>query len=96
MTANSEKLQVSPKTEGKLYIADIPNAKLQLTSGESFRQEKPHSGIALVTVTNVDASTLRVTVVGNGTKLRHNPYPTWFPAWRLGTHAGRLRLLGLD
>lgn len=63
ITANSVKLQVSPKKEGNSYIADIPNAQLQLASGD-FRQQKPFSGIALVTVANVDASTLRVTVVG--------------------------------
>ncbi|MEH2182508.1 AMIN domain-containing protein [Nostoc sp.] len=63
ITANSVKLQVSPKKEGNSYIADIPNAQLQLVGGD-FRQEKPFSGIALVTVANVDASTLRVTVVG--------------------------------
>ncbi|GAA6615165.1 TonB-dependent siderophore receptor [Scytonema sp. NUACC26] len=64
VTANSEKLQVSPKTEGNSYIADIKNAKLQLANGESFQQLKPVTGIAEVTVANVDANTLRVTVVG--------------------------------
>lgn len=63
VTANSLKLQVLPKTEGNSYIADIPNAKLQLRSGD-FRQEKPVAGIALITVANVDANTLRVTVTG--------------------------------
>lgn len=63
VTANSLKLQVLPKTEGNSYIADIPNAKLQLRSGD-FRQEKPVAGIAEVTVANVDANTLRVTVTG--------------------------------
>ena len=64
VTANSVKLQVSPKIEGNSYVADIPNAKLQLASGESFRQLKPAVGIAEVTVANADANTLRVTVVG--------------------------------
>ncbi|MEH1890920.1 MAG: TonB-dependent siderophore receptor [Nostoc sp.] len=64
VTANSLKLQVLPKTEGNSYIADIPNAKLQLRSGESFRQEKPVAGITEVRVINVEANTLRVTVVG--------------------------------
>ncbi|MHC5778368.1 TonB-dependent receptor domain-containing protein [Nostoc sp.] len=64
ITPNSVELQVSGKTEGNSYIVDIPNARLQLASGESFRQEKPAAGIALVTVANVDASTLQVTVVG--------------------------------
>ncbi|MEH2107603.1 AMIN domain-containing protein [Nostoc sp.] len=63
VTANSQKLQVSPKTEGNSYIADIPNTKLQLRSGD-FRQSKPVVGIALITVANLDANTLRVTVTG--------------------------------
>ena len=63
VTANSVKLQVLPKTEGNSYIADIPNAKLQLRSGD-FRQEKPVAGITEVRVVNVEANTLRVTVVG--------------------------------
>ncbi len=64
VTPNSEQLSVSPKTEGNSYIVNIPNAQLQLASGESFQQSKPAAGIALVTVANVDANTLRVTVVG--------------------------------
>ncbi|MDF5709745.1 MAG: TonB-dependent siderophore receptor [Nostoc sp. S4] len=63
VTPNSLKLQVLPKTEGNSYIADIKNAQLQLASGD-FRQDKPYPGIALITATNVDANTLRVTVVG--------------------------------
>ncbi|MEH2273482.1 MAG: TonB-dependent siderophore receptor [Nostoc sp.] len=63
VTANSLKLQVLPKTEDNSYIADIPNAKLQLRSGD-FRQSKPVAGIAEVTVANLDANTLRVTVTG--------------------------------
>ncbi|MHC5934685.1 TonB-dependent siderophore receptor [Nostoc sp.] len=64
VTPNSEKLSVSPKTEGNSYIVNIPNAQLQLANGESFQQSKPVAGIALVTVANADANTLRVTVVG--------------------------------
>ncbi|MEH1822463.1 MAG: AMIN domain-containing protein [Nostoc sp.] len=58
------RLQVTPKTEGNSYIADIPNAQLRLSSGESFRQEKRRSGIAEVTVTNIDANNVRLTVTG--------------------------------
>ncbi|MEH1841449.1 MAG: TonB-dependent siderophore receptor [Nostoc sp.] len=58
------RLQVTPKTEGKSYIADIHNAQLRLTSGNTFRQQKPVAGITEVSVTNVDANTLRVTVTG--------------------------------
>ena len=64
VTPNSEKLSVSGKTEGNSYIVNIPNAQLQLASGESFQQSKPVAGITLITVANADANTLWVTVVG--------------------------------
>ncbi|MEH1842599.1 MAG: TonB-dependent siderophore receptor [Nostoc sp.] len=64
ITQNSHKLQVKGRIAGNSYIADIPNAKLQLTSGKSFQQLKPAVGIAEVTVANVDVNILRVTVVG--------------------------------
>ncbi|MBH8576567.1 TonB-dependent siderophore receptor [Nostocaceae cyanobacterium CENA369] len=65
VTASSERLQVLPKTQGNSYIVDIPNTKLQLASGESFRQEKPVAGITEVTIVNTGNNTLRLTVVGN-------------------------------
>ncbi|MEH1860336.1 MAG: TonB-dependent siderophore receptor [Nostoc sp.] len=64
VTPNSDKLSVSGKTEGNSYIANIPNAQLQLANGESFQQSKPVAGIERITVANADANTLRVTVVG--------------------------------
>ncbi|MEH1892980.1 MAG: TonB-dependent receptor plug domain-containing protein [Nostoc sp.] len=64
VTPSSEKLSVSGKVEGNSYVADIKNAHFQLTSGESFQQSKLPAGIALVTVTNVDTNTVRLTVVG--------------------------------
>jgi iron complex outermembrane receptor protein len=65
VTANSQKLQFSPKTEGNSYIVDIPNAKLQLASGESFRRSKPVAGITELIVANTANNTLRLTIVGN-------------------------------
>ncbi|WP_375499848.1 TonB-dependent siderophore receptor [uncultured Nostoc sp.] len=65
VTANSKKLQVSPKTEGNSYIVDIPNAKLQLASEESFRRSKPVAGITELTVANTANNTVRLTIVGN-------------------------------
>ncbi|MHC5821295.1 MAG: TonB-dependent siderophore receptor [Nostoc sp.] len=64
VTANSEKLFVSGKIEGNSYVADIKNGQLKLRNGESFQQSKPSAGIPLITVTNVDTNTFRVTVVG--------------------------------
>jgi iron complex outermembrane receptor protein len=60
----SDRLQVTPKTEGNSYVADIPNAQLRLANGESFRQQKPAAGISEITVTNIDANDIRLTVTG--------------------------------
>jgi len=63
-TPDGEKLQVSPKSEGNTYIADITGAQLRLSSGNTFRQEQPITGVSEVTVTNSDANTIRVAVTG--------------------------------
>lgn len=63
-TPTSDKLQTATQNEGNSFIADISNAQLRLTTGESFRQEKPASGVAEVIVTNQDANTIRVVVMG--------------------------------
>ncbi|MEA5618332.1 TonB-dependent siderophore receptor [Cronbergia sp. UHCC 0137] len=63
-TNQSNKLQLTNKSEGNSYIIDIPNAQLRLSTGDTFRQEKPTGGITEVTVTNLDANTVRVTVTG--------------------------------
>ncbi|KAB8315462.1 TonB-dependent siderophore receptor [Tolypothrix campylonemoides VB511288] len=65
-TSKGEQLQVSNRSAGNNFIADISGAQLRLPSGEAFtfRSEKPLAGITEITVTNVDANTVRVTVVG--------------------------------
>lgn len=63
-TTASDKLQPTIKSEGNNFIADILNAQLRLTSGNSFRQENPAAGITEVTVTNQDTNSIRITVVG--------------------------------
>jgi iron complex outermembrane recepter protein len=65
-TSVGEQLQVTNRSAGNNFIADIPNAQLRLPSGEAFtfRSEKPLAGIAQITVTNFDANTIRVTVTG--------------------------------
>lgn len=63
-TPLGEKLEVSPQTDGNTYIANIVNAQLRLSNGQTFRQEKPAGGIAEVIVTNQDANSIRVTFVG--------------------------------
>ncbi|WP_298911056.1 TonB-dependent receptor [uncultured Nostoc sp.] len=65
-TTKGEQLQVTNRSAGNSFIANIPNAQLRLPSGEAFtfRSEKPLAGITEITVTNVDANTIRVTVIG--------------------------------
>ncbi|RCJ41936.1 ferrichrome-iron receptor [Nostoc minutum NIES-26] len=63
-TSSGDKLQVLGKSEGNVYIADIPNAQLRLAEGNAFRQEKPVAGVTEITVSNQDANTIRVTVRG--------------------------------
>ncbi|MEH1989361.1 TonB-dependent siderophore receptor [Nostoc sp.] len=65
-TTRGEQLQVTNRSTGNNFIADIPGAQLRLASGEAFtfRSEKPLAQITEITVTNIDANTVRVTVVG--------------------------------
>ncbi|UKO96930.1 TonB-dependent receptor domain-containing protein [Nostoc sp. UHCC 0870] len=65
-TTLGEQLQVTNRSAENNFIADIPNAQLRLPSGEAFtfRSEKPVEGITEITVTNIDANTVRVAVVG--------------------------------
>ncbi|MEA5621853.1 TonB-dependent siderophore receptor [Nostoc sp. UHCC 0251] len=63
-TTQGEQLQPQDKGEGNNFIADIPNAQLRLSTGDVFSQENPFAGITAVTVSNLDANTIRVTVTG--------------------------------
>ncbi|MBN4006364.1 TonB-dependent siderophore receptor [Nostoc sp. LPT] len=65
-TTQGEKLQLINRSAGNNFVTDIPNTQLSLPSGEgfTFRSEKPLTGIIEITVTNIDANTVRVTVVG--------------------------------
>ena len=63
-TTQGDKLQPVNKSEGNNFIADIQNAQLRLTSGDTFRQDNPASGITSVIVNNTDANTVRLTVTG--------------------------------
>ncbi|MFN6534904.1 MAG: TonB-dependent siderophore receptor [Nostoc sp. EkiNYC01] len=65
-TPLGEQLQVTNRSTDNNFIADIPNAQLRLPNGDAFifRSEKPLAGILEITATNLDANTVRVTVVG--------------------------------
>ncbi|MEH1834444.1 MAG: TonB-dependent siderophore receptor [Nostoc sp.] len=65
-TSKGQELQITNRSAGNNFIADIPNAQLRLLSGEAFtfRSEKPIQGVTEITVTNFDTNTIRVTVIG--------------------------------
>ncbi len=66
-TADGKPLQVDAtkfRAVGKSLIADIPNAVLALPNAQEFIAENPTGEIAVVRVTQTDAATIRVSVVG--------------------------------
>ncbi|MDF5722575.1 MAG: TonB-dependent siderophore receptor [Rhizonema sp. PD37] len=65
-TDKGQQLQITNRSAGKSFIADIPHAQLRLKSGSAFifRSEKPIAGVTEITVTNFDAKTIRITVTG--------------------------------
>ncbi|MBW4555523.1 MAG: TonB-dependent receptor plug domain-containing protein [Trichormus sp. ATA11-4-KO1] len=65
-TTQGEQLQITNRSEESNFIADIPNAQLRLPSGDAFTfsSQNPLNGISEITVTNLDANTIRVTVAG--------------------------------
>jgi len=65
-TTQGTQLQVVNRSTGNNFITDIPNAQLRLANGDAFtfRSEKPLAGITEITAINLDATTVRLTVVG--------------------------------
>ncbi len=63
-TTLGEQLTVVNRSSSNSYIADIP---MRLPNGEAFvfRSQKPIAGITEISVTNANASTIRVTVTGD-------------------------------
>lgn len=61
-TSAGQSLQADIRSEGNTAIAEIPNAVLQLPKQEEFRAENPTPSIMLVTVTQVDADRIQVTM----------------------------------
>ncbi|MEH1835221.1 MAG: TonB-dependent siderophore receptor [Nostoc sp.] len=60
------RLQVTNRSAGSNFIVDVAGGQLRLADGNTFtfRSQKPIEGITEITVTNIDANTVRVTVVG--------------------------------
>ncbi|MEH1835239.1 MAG: AMIN domain-containing protein, partial [Nostoc sp.] len=65
-TTQGTQLQLTNRSTGNNFIADVSGGQLRLPSGKAFtfRSDKPIAEITQITVTNIDANTVRVTVVG--------------------------------
>lgn len=63
-TKGGTRPQVFAVPSGNSWMADIINTQLRLPDGTSFRQENPAPGIAVVTVKQQNANSIRVTVTG--------------------------------
>jgi iron complex outermembrane recepter protein len=65
-TTQGEQLQITNRSAENKFIADIPNAQLRLANGDgfTFSSQNPVEGITEITVSNLDANTIRVTVTG--------------------------------
>ena len=65
-TPQGTQLQVTNRSTGNNFVADVSGGQLRLPDGNAFmfRSEKPVAGITEITATNIDANTVRVTVVG--------------------------------
>ncbi|MBP5971874.1 TonB-dependent siderophore receptor [Brasilonema sp. CT11] len=70
-TSKASTLQLENRTQvnSNTFIVDIPNAQLRLPGDRAFtfRSQKPIAGVTEITVTNFDANTIRVTVIGEAT-----------------------------
>ncbi len=65
-TSEGERPQVFTVNRGNALIADLVNTELQLPEGKGFEKSNPSPGIRSVTVAQLDANSVRVTVNGDG------------------------------
>ncbi len=65
-TRNGDHPQVFTVKRGNALVADVVNAQLRLPQGKDFTQSNPAPGISSVTVSQLDANSVRITVSGNG------------------------------
>jgi type IV pilus assembly protein PilQ len=63
-TQNGERPQVFTVNRGNTLVADLVNTQLQLPTGNGFLQNNPAPGISSITVAQLDANSVRVTVSG--------------------------------
>jgi type IV pilus assembly protein PilQ len=64
-TRNGDHPQVFTIKRGNALVADVVNAQLRLPQGKDFTQSNPAPGISSVTVAQLDANSVRITVNGD-------------------------------
>ncbi len=64
-TKNGDRPQVFTVNRGNALIADIINTELKLSAGNGFLKNNPAPGISSVSVTQLDANSVRVEVSGD-------------------------------
>jgi type IV pilus assembly protein PilQ len=62
--ADDTRPQIFTVSRGNDLVTDIANTQLNLTKGDSYRQENPMPGITSLVVSQLDANSVRVTVTG--------------------------------
>lgn len=72
-TSAGQRPQVFTTKRGKSTVADIINTQLRIPQGNSFRQENPAPGIALVEIVQLDANSIRVVVTGSNNAPNNQP-----------------------
>ncbi len=63
-TGNGDRPQVFTVNRGNALVADIVNAQLALPEGNGFLQNSPAPGISAIMVSQLDANSVRLTVMG--------------------------------
>ncbi|NET30631.1 MAG: AMIN domain-containing protein [Cyanothece sp. SIO1E1] len=66
-TESGDRPQIFTVSRGNILTADIINTQLSLPGGSSFIENNPAPGIAVVTVMQLDANSIRVLVSGTDT-----------------------------
>ncbi|MBE9016326.1 TonB-dependent receptor [Chroococcidiopsidales cyanobacterium LEGE 13417] len=64
-TTSKQPLSIVTSGYGKTFVANITNARLDLSEGKSFRQENPTVGITVVSVTPQGNNGIRVSAIGS-------------------------------
>ncbi|CDN14201.1 Type IV pilus biogenesis protein PilQ [Richelia intracellularis] len=65
--------QVFTTRKGRSLVTDIINTQLKLPQGNSFSQQNPSSGIASVTINQLDANSIRLVITGSENALKNQP-----------------------